>query len=165
MTTLEALRRILLRDLATLRREVEAYGRESDLWTCPAGIANSAGTLALHLAGNLRHFIGAQLGGTGYVRDRDAEFNDRNVPRAVLISHIEDAARAVDQTLRTLPEARLAEPYPLEVGGTRPETGLFLQHLATHFAYHLGQVDYHRRLVTGGTATVGAQSVPELARP
>ena len=165
MTTLEALRRILLRDLATLRREVEAYGRESDLWTCPAGITNSAGTLALHLAGNLRHFIGAQLGGTGYVRDRDAEFNDRNVPRAVLISHIEDAARAVDQTLRMLPEARLAEPYPLEVGGTRPETGLFLQHLATHFAYHLGQVDYHRRLVTGGTATVGAQSVPELARP
>jgi len=165
VTTLEALRRILLRDLATLRRELEAYGRESDLWTCPTGVANAAGTLALHLAGNLRHFIGGQLGGTGYVRDRDAEFNDRNVPRAVLITHIEDAARAVDQTLRTLPAARLAEPYPLEVGGVRLDTGTFLLHLAVHFAYHLGQIDYHRRLVTGAAVTVGAQALPELASP
>lgn len=164
MTT-DAMRRALIRDLGTLRRELEAYEREADLWARPTGIVNPGGVLARHLLGNVRHFIGAQLGGAGYVRDRDAEFNDRNVPRAVLISHIEDAARAVDQTLRTLPAARLAEPYPLEVGGTRPETGLFLQHLATHLAYHLGQVDYHRRLVTGGTATVGAQSVPELAHP
>lgn len=164
MTTIEALRRILLRDLATLRREIEAYPHEADLWTCPAGVTNSAGTLALHLAGNLQHFVGAQLGGTGYVRDRDAEFADRNVPRAALLDRIARAADAVDRTLRGLPEARLAEPYPLEVGGVRLPTGLFLQHLATHFAYHLGQLDYHRRIVTGASAPVGAQAIPELAR-
>lgn len=165
MTTVDAVRRILLRDLAALRREIEAYEREADVWACPAGVTNSAGTLALHLAGNLRHFVGAQLGGTGYVRDRDGEFADRNVPRSTLLDHIARAADAVDQTLRRLPEARLAEPFPIEVGGVRLPTGTFLMHLATHLAYHLGQVDYHRRIVTGRPATVGAQAVPELAGP
>jgi len=162
--TVEYLHRIFLRDLAALRRELEAYERETDIWTCPQGIANSAGTLALHLAGNVQHFIGTQLGGTGYVRDRDAEFGDRHVPRTTLIAHVEQATQALDDTLRTLPEARLAEPYPLEVGGVRLPTGLFLLHLVAHFAYHLGQIDYHRRIVTGAGEAVGAQSVPALAR-
>lgn len=160
--TIEALRRVFLRDLAALGREIESYEREPDIWACPPGVANSAGTLALHLAGNLRHFIGAQLGGTGYVRDREAEFRDRNIPRAALLAHAADAAAQVDRTLRGLDPARLAEPYPLEVGGVRPDTGTFLLHLAAHFAYHLGQIDYHRRLVTGSAQTVGAQAVPEL---
>jgi hypothetical protein len=109
--TVDALRRILLRDLAALRREIEAYERESDLWTSPPGVSNPAGTLALHLAGNLRHFVGAQLGGTGYVRDREAEFQDRGVPRAVLLGRIADAVTEVDRTLRSLPASRLAAPY------------------------------------------------------
>jgi uncharacterized damage-inducible protein DinB len=163
--TVDALRRILLRDLAALRREIEAYERESDLWTSPPGVSNTAGTLALHLAGNLRHFVGAQLGGTGYVRDREAEFQDRGVPRAVLLERIADAVDEVDRSLRALPASRLAEPYPLEVSGVRLNTGTFLLHLATHFAYHLGQFDYHRRLVTGAAQGVGAQSIPELAEP
>jgi len=163
--SVEAVRRILLRDLAALRREVEAYEREADLWVCPPGVTNPTGTLALHLAGNLRHFVGAQLGGTGFVRDREAEFGDRNVPRATLLAHIADAVEQVDRALSDLPETRLATTYPLEVGGVRLPTGTFLLHLATHFAYHLGQVDYHRRLVTGSAQTVGAQAIPELAGP
>jgi len=163
--TVEYLHRIFLRDLAALRRELEAYAQEADIWACPQGIANSAGTLALHLAGNVQHFIGAQLGATGYVRDRDAEFGDRDVPRTTLIAHVEQATRAVDDTLHSLPEARLAEPYPLEVGGVRLPTGLFLMHLAAHLGYHLGQIDYHRRIVTGAGEAVAAQSVAALARP
>ena len=162
---LDDLRRILLRDLAALRRELEAYDREEDLWECPPGVTNAPGTLALHLAGNLQHFIGAQLGGTGYVRNREAEFGDRDVPRSVLLLHLDEAATVVDRTLRSLPAQRLADPYPLEVGGARLPTGRFLLHLATHLAYHLGQLDYHRRMVTGGSQGIGAQSVPELARP
>jgi uncharacterized damage-inducible protein DinB len=154
--------RILLRDLDTLRREIAAYAREADLWKVPAGIGNSGGTLARHAAGNLLHFIGAQLGGTGYVRDRDAEFAAGTVPRAQLDAQLARAMDAVRSTLAALPAERLTEPYPLEVGGVRPPTGMFLVHLATHLAYHLGQVDYHRRLVTGNGETVGAQSLPAL---
>src|SRR5437764_673264 len=87
---------ILVRDLRALRREVEAFADERDLWRVPPGIGNSAGTLALHLAGNIRHYIGAVLGGTGYVRDRDAEFALRDVPRTDLLADIDAALVAVE---------------------------------------------------------------------
>jgi len=153
---------VLLRDLDAFRREIAAYAREEDLWIVPAGIQNSAGTLARHAAGNLQHFIGAQLGATGYVRNRDAEFAVTTVPRADLDAELMRAMDAVRATLDALPAERLAEPYPLEVGGVRLPTGTFLVHLASHLAYHLGQMDYHRRLVTGKGETVGAQSIPAL---
>ena len=82
---------VLTRDLKALRRELEAYDDERGLWAMPKGVSNSAGTLAMHLAGNLRAFIGAQLGGTGYVRDRDAEFNRRDVPRSELLAQLGEA--------------------------------------------------------------------------
>jgi uncharacterized damage-inducible protein DinB len=158
----DILKRILLRDLDAVRREIAAYAREEDLWKVPAGVQNSAGTLARHAAGNIQHFIGAQLGGTGYVRNRDAEFAAVTVPRRELEAELTRAMRSAGATLDALPDDRLAEPYPLEVGGVRPSTGMFLIHLATHLAYHLGQVDYHRRLVTAKGDTIGAQSVPAL---
>lgn len=161
--TIDALQRLILRDLAALRRELQAYPREADIWACPPGIQNSAGTLALHVAGNLRHFIGAQLGGTGYARDRDAEFALRDVPRAELDDRLARAEAEVRQALAQLVPARLTETYPLEVAQTRLSTGAFLLHLATHLAYHLGQVDYHRRIVSGDATTVGAQAIPPLA--
>jgi len=161
--TPDDVRRMLLRDLAALRRELEAYEPEADIWALPAGVTNSAGTLALHLAGNLQHFVGAQLGATGYVRNRDAEFGDRNVPRSAVLAEVQNAATAVDRALSGFPDSRLAEPYPLEVGGVRLSTGLFLLHLAAHLTYHLGQIDYHRRIVTGTSRPIGALAIPELA--
>jgi hypothetical protein len=158
----DILTRVLVRDLDALRRELAAYAREDDLWAVPPGIANSAGVLARHASGNLLHFIGAQLGGSGYVRNRDAEFAPGATPRAELDADLARAQQAIRTTLGTLPAGRLAEPYPLEVSGVRLPTGMFLIHLATHLAYHLGQVDYHRRLVTGTGNTVGAQSAPAL---
>lgn len=160
----DLLRRQIARDLAALKRELLAYDREADLWKTPPGIANSAGSLALHAAGNLRHFVGATLGQSGYVRDRDAEFSRRNVPRAELVANVDLAQREVDAALGRLGEKDLLREYPLEVAGTRLTTVAFLLHLSAHLAYHLGQVDYHRRIVTGGGAIVGALSVPELAR-
>jgi uncharacterized damage-inducible protein DinB len=154
---------ILARDLAALRRELEAYPDERDLWATPPGVPNSAGTLALHLAGNLRHYVGAVLGGDGYVRDRDAEFARRDVPRAELAAGIAEAEAAVRRTLAALPDARLAEEFPQPVGERRIVTADYLVHLAAHLAYHLGQVDYHRRLVTGDGRGVGAVSPRELA--
>ncbi len=141
---------ILARDLGTLRRELQAYAGEEDLWRVAPGIGNSAGTLALHLLGNLQHYIGAVLGGTGYLRDRDAEFSRRNVPRAEILAEIERTTEVVRRVVPSLEDARLAAEYPEEVGGRRMTTGHHLIHLVAHFAYHLGQVNYHRRLVASG---------------
>ena len=145
---------ILARDLISLRKEIEAYPGEPDLWRGAEGITNSGGTLALHLAGNLQHFIGAVLGNTGYIRNRDAEFAERDVPRAEVLHRIDAALAAVKDTLAGLSDADLAREYPLPVGKVRVETGDFLIHLATHLTYHLGQVDYHRRMVTRSGAIV-----------
>jgi len=155
---------LLVRELSTLRDELLAYADEREIWARPPGVPNSAGNLALHLTGNLRWFIGAQLGATGYVRDRDAEFSRRDVPRAELIAQIVAATDEVTRTLATLDDAALDATYPLEVGGIRLRTGRWLLHLEGHFAYHLGQVDFHRRMVTGHGASVGALPLPPLAQ-
>ncbi len=160
--TVDALRRVLIRDLEALRGELRAYEDEGDIWACPPGIQNSTGTLALHAVGNLQHYIGAYLGNTGYQRDRNAEFADRDVPIAELEKKIDDAIAAIESGLGQLKAERLHEPFPVDIGGVQLETGLALLHLAVHLGYHLGQIDYHRRLVTGQGTTVGAQSVKAL---
>jgi len=160
MTT--ALAGVIARDLRALRRELEAYPDERDLWRVVPGIANSGGTLALHLAGNFKHFVGAVLGATGYVRDRGAEFSRRDVPRSELLREIDEALAAVQRTLAQLGDDTLAPPFPQAVGGVTVTTGDFLLHLATHLTYHLGQVDYHRRMVTGQAGQIRAVAVDEL---
>jgi hypothetical protein len=160
-------RSIFERDLSALRREIEAYPDDQRVWQLIPGVPNSAGTLALHLAGNLQHYLGARLGGTGYVRNRDAEFSRRNLPRAVLVSEIEAARTAMRAGLADLSDAKLSTDYPELVAGMRITTGEYLIHLTTHFAFHLGQVDYHRRVLTGSDEGVGAVRPAELgsARP
>ncbi|HEX9563524.1 MAG TPA: DinB family protein [Gemmatimonadaceae bacterium] len=153
---------IISRELRALERELQAYGSDEQVWLQPAGLPNSAGTLALHAAGNLLHFVGGVLGHTGYVRDRDGEFSTRGVSRRELIAAIHRADSAVSAVLDTFPSERLQEPYPLPVANRRQLTGAFLLHLAAHLAYHLGQVDFHRRIVTGDVAGVGAVSPAEL---
>ncbi|HUF30887.1 MAG TPA: DUF1572 family protein, partial [Gemmatimonadaceae bacterium] len=153
---------ILARELRALRRELEAYPSEESIWLVPPGIANSAGTLALHLIGNLRYLIGTNLGATGYMRDRDAEFATRNVSRADLVQGIDETITLVEKVLPAVGEDRMEEMYPIEVAGVRVRTDDFLAHLAVHLAYHLGQVDYHRRLLAA-PGTVGAMAIPDLA--
>jgi hypothetical protein len=158
---------ILDRDLQALAREVSAYPDERALWDTPPGITNSAGTLALHLAGNVRHYFETQLGRTGYVRDRPTEFASRDVPRTTILAQIEEARAAVRAAAaRTTPD-RLQEDFPEVVGGVRVVTGEYLIHLVSHFAFHLGQLDYHRRVVTGQTRGMDAVRAAELstARP
>lgn len=152
----------MTRDLRALRRELEAYADERDIWRLQPGISNSAGNLALHLAGNLQYFIGTVLNGTGYVRDRDAEFNRRDVPRAELLRQV-DAAIAAVALLSRASDADLAKPFPLPVAGVTLATGEFMIHLAAHFTWHLGQIDYHRRLLTGQAGAIRAVLPTELA--
>jgi hypothetical protein len=153
---------LLDRDLAALRREVEAYPDERDLWRAVPGIPNVAGTLVLHLAGNLQHYIGACLGNSGYVRDRPAEFARRDVPRSELLNEIEAARAAVRAGLSAVTEEQLVADFRETISGSRVVTSDYLVHLAAHFAFHLGQVDYHRRVVTGSDQGVGAMRPTEL---
>jgi hypothetical protein len=157
-----AIAAILDRDLRTLQREVEAYPNERELWRPVPGIPNVGGTLVLHLTGNLQHFFGARLGGTGYVRDRAAEFARRGVARSELLREIDAARAAVKAGLARLTENQLAAEYPETIADTRVITGEYLVHLLTHLAYHLGQLDYHRRVVTGDESGVGAMRPQEL---
>ncbi len=160
---LEAVAAILDRDLRALAREVEAYPDDAAVWQTPEGISNSAGTLVLHLAGNIQHFLGAHLGGTGFVRDRPAEFASRGVPRSALLRQIEAARRAVRSAADKTTDEGLRSDFPEIVGGMRVGAGEYLIHLVSHFAYHLGQVDYHRRLVTRDNRGVDAVRPAELA--
>jgi uncharacterized damage-inducible protein DinB len=144
----EILLEIYDRDLSKLRDEINQFSNEEDLWKTSDGITNSAGNLCQHLTGNLQHFFGATLGGTGYVRNRDAEFETTGTTRADLLSEIEAARAAVKQTLEKLTDEDFAKTYPIEVFGSPMTTGSFLTHLTTHFNYHLGQINYHRRLLT-----------------
>ena len=153
---------VITRELKALRREIESYPTESDLWEVRPGITNPGGNLALHLAGNLQYFLGNVLGKNGYVRNRDAEFGDKDVPRAELLREIDNAIAAVENGMSKISEADLASPFPEKVGGVNSSTGAFLAHFATHLAYHLGQVDYHRRILTGEAKTVKAMTLTEL---
>jgi uncharacterized damage-inducible protein DinB len=157
------IRTLLTRDLRAMQRELKLYPDDDAPWRQPDGVPNSAGTLALHVAGNLQHFVGATLAGSGYVRDRDAEFARRGASRAEILAELDRAIEAVDRALESLEEERLGEDFPLPVGERRVATGAFLVHLATHLAYHLGQVDCHRRVVTGNAGGVDAVSVKEFA--
>ena len=159
----EDCRILLLRDLDGLKRQLQAYPDEASIWEMPAGISNSAGNIALHIAGNLQCFIGAELGGTGYERDRDSEFSRSGVSRAELEQELDRAAEAVDKTLSTLPAETLSAPFPITFGNVQPVTQRMLAHLCGHLAYHLGQIDYHRRLTTGTGALKGIQSISALA--
>lgn len=156
-----AIRSLLERELDTLRREVEAFPEERGLWTVVPGVANPAGTLVLHLTGNLQHFFGACLGKTGYRRDRPAEFARRDVPRGELLRQVEAAREAVRAGVARLTPAELSGEFPETVAGSRYTTVEYLMHLTTHFAYHLGEIDYLRRMVTGSGTPVGAVR-PEL---
>lgn len=127
--------------------EIETYQNEENVWVIDAGISNSGGNLCLHLIGNLNAFIGAELGKTGYIRNRELEFSAKNIPKNELVAKIEDTITAVDMALSNLDPAKLEEDYPVLVFKEKTATGHFLTHLATHLTYHLGQINYHRRLL------------------
>jgi hypothetical protein len=157
------IRLLLSRELASFARELELFPDESLIWKTVPGISNSAGNLVLHVCGNLQNFVGAVLGGTGYVRNRDLEFSDRGVSRDILSAEIRKTIQVVDTVLSRLPEQALPADYPDVPGGGRVPTGLFLLHLCTHLAHHLGQAGYLRRVLTGENQSSGAIAIKALS--
>lgn len=152
---------LLLRELEALKREIAAFTDNSGPWMPRAGVTNTSGTLALHCAGNIQHFIGARLGSTGYVRQRELEFSRRDIPRDELIAELDRAIASV-RTLEGKSLGDLPPVFPDSFGGKQLSTDVMLVHLAVHLGYHLGQVDYHRRITTGDAKTINAVAASEL---
>jgi hypothetical protein len=144
---IETLTALFNRDLNKLKTEISLYRDEKNIWRVEKNIANPAGNLCLHLVGNLNTYIGAVIGNTGYVRNRDQEFSLKDISKAELISKIEATILVVNDGMNKLTEAALQEEYPMLVFEKATSTEYFLVHLTTHLAYHLGQINYHRRLL------------------
>jgi hypothetical protein len=153
---------VMLRELDTFKRQIEAFPDDDAPFAPQPGIANTAGTLALHCAGNIQHFIGARLGGTAYVRQRDLEFSRRDASRKEIVAELDRAMDAL-RLLGQKSDADIPAVFPDPFGGKLVNTDAMLVHLAVHLGYHLGQADYHRRISTGdGKALdgVSAQALP-----
>lgn len=144
---LETLIKLFKRDLNKLKAEIDLYKNEKNLWLAHKEITNSAGNLCLHLVGNLNAFIGTELGHTGYIRQRNLEFSLKDIPRAELLKKVDDTIIMVENVLNQLTVKDLSKNFPIDVFKEKMTTEFFLVHLSTHLTYHLGQINYHRRLL------------------
>ncbi|MFN8322082.1 MAG: DinB family protein [Chitinophagales bacterium] len=145
--TAQNLAELFERDLLKLKEEISLYTEEKSMWIVKNGIHNSAGNLCLHLLGNLNHFIGATLGHSGYVRQRELEFSKKDIPRTQLLFEIDEVTALVKETLQKLTPSDLEKQYPLLKHEQVVSTEQMLLHLFSHLSYHLGQINYHRRLL------------------
>jgi len=135
------------RDLDKLKEEINLFKNEEDIWKIKEGITNPAGNLVTHLLGNLNHFIGKTLGHTDYVRKRDEEFSVKTIPREKLISDINSLKETIKNTLSHLSEEDLKKEFPVKIQEQTFTTQNMLIYLLAHFNYHLGQVNYLRRML------------------
>ena len=134
------------RELLKLKDEVKNFKNEANIWRKSDGVTNSAGTLVLHLVGNLNLTIGTHLGGTGYVRNREQEFSLTGVSQQKLIADIERLIEVVKNSLKNTSPEKLSEQYPLEIVGQKSTT-FYLMFFFGHLTYHLGQINYLRRVL------------------
>lgn len=144
---IETLRLLFNRDLLRLKTEINSYKDESKIWIIENNIANSAGNLCLHLIGNLNTYIGAELGKTNYVRNRELEFSLKNITKKELVDKIESTILVVEESLKNITELELQNEYQILVFDKKTSIEYLLVHLTTHLSYHLGQINYHRRLL------------------
>lgn len=140
------LKALFERDLKRLKSEMIAYSSEENIWKTSGAISNCGGNLCLHLIGNLKTYFGSVLNDSGYVRKRELEFSLKDVPRIEMLDLIDQTLEDVLATLDQLTNEDLEKEYPVLVFDRPQSTGHFLIHLSTHLGYHLGQINYHRRL-------------------
>jgi hypothetical protein len=150
---IEAIRITLQDGIETLREELLKYESEEDLWIECEGIKNPGGNLVLHLCGNIQHYVGTVLGHNPYVRDRAAEFSQKDISKNDLLLELAGADRMVGKVLNILNESDLIEPYPDPSFGEDKTTFDVLLILISHFSYHLGQINYHRRILSKKAVT------------
>jgi uncharacterized damage-inducible protein DinB len=144
---IQTLQKLFNRDLIRLKNEIISFKNQQNIWLIDHEIFNSAGNLTLHLIGNLNTYIGAEFGKTNYTRERPLEFSLKNIPQEELISMIEQTMQVVNDSLNMIREEELNNAYPIIVFEQPCTCEYLLVHLATHLSYHLGQINYHRRLM------------------
>ena len=154
---------MLLRELEGFEREVSLFPDDESLWKVLPGVTNSAGNLAIHVAGNLQHYVGKVLGDTGYIRNRDAEFARRSGTRTEVVAELQRAESVLRQVLPKISEEKLTAEFPEAVMGMKFHTSSFLVHLCAHAGFHLGQAGYLRRALTGNAASSGPLPLRPLA--
>jgi uncharacterized damage-inducible protein DinB len=142
-----SLKEILIRDLNTLRNEISSFEKEENLWKILPGIKNPAGILCSHICGNLNHFIGAMLGNSGYIRNRDNEFTQTGISKDNLIGLIDQTVKMIHESFTVITNELLQQKYPAPFAGKEVNTGVLLLILITHLSYHLGQINYLRRIL------------------
>lgn len=132
-----------------LSKEIDSYSSEDQMWLISDNISNSAGNLVMHLIGNLNHFVGAVIGNTGYVRKRDLEFSIKDVSRATMQAEIEKAKQMLVETFQKIDDDAFHQPFPFEFPNPKfkPSTFEFMLHILGHLTYHVGQINYHRRIL------------------
>jgi hypothetical protein len=99
------------------------------------------------MCGNLQHFVGAIIGNRGYIRNRDEEFSRKNVSRSDLLAEIEVTKNIVDAEFDNLDDDVLDKQFPPTHFGENVPYDYVLSRLISHFAYHVGQINYHRRII------------------
>lgn len=144
---IQELTKIYERDIERLKNEIQLFNHEDNLWRITGNIKNSAGNLCLHLVGNLNTYIGKNIGNTGYVRNREAEFSLKNIPKSDLVHQVDETKKIVTSSLTKINNIQLDETYTENVFGYEMTNGFFLVHLAAHLSYHLGQINYIRRIL------------------
>ncbi len=135
------------RDIRRLIEEVNLFGNEENLWRIQGSVKNSGGNLVLHIIGGLNHFIGATLAQTGYVRNRDQEFSNKGVKRKELVAQLEELIPMINNTLNGLTPEQMEDEYPIFFDKPKTSTSYVLLLLSLHLNYHLGQVNYLRRIL------------------
>jgi hypothetical protein len=133
------------RDIRKLIEEINLFTQEEDLWKTKGSVKNSSGNLALHIIGGLNYLVGAKLANTAYTRDRDLEFSQNGVARKVLVTQLEEIIPMIREALRNI---NMDADYPIPFDDAIRSNGYVLMQLSLHLNYHLGQVNYLRRILT-----------------
>jgi hypothetical protein len=144
---MKAYKNLFLGNLATLKEDINSYANESDLWLLKGSITNSPANLALHVCGNLKHNIGTILGNSGYIRNRNAEFSATGLSKHDILIEIDSTISMISPVFDSLSQNDLLKPWPNDFYGEGQTIGSVIVRLAAHFGYHLGQINYHRRLL------------------
>ena len=135
------------RDIRKLIEEINLFKQEDNLWRTAGTVKNSAGNLVLHLIGGTKYLIGTMLAKTEYVRNRDLEFTQKGVERKVLIAELEEVIEMVRNLLNGFSPGDMEADYPIVFDGARRSNTYLLVQLLAHLNYHLGQVNYLRRVL------------------
>ncbi len=145
---MKSIKEQFISNLVSLKKEIDSYPDETSLWLLTHHIKNTPANLALHLCGNLKHNIGAVIGKNNFVRERDLEFSRKGLSKSDIIIEIDFTAKMIEPVLDSLTDADLALPWPNDTFGPGQTVGSVLIRVGIHLGYHLGQINYHRRILT-----------------